>query len=154
MDQPARTCERQGRLSVSVASLLTGSLLALGLIGCGDTSDSTSPSTAAAPSTPSTTTQAQSPPGATDFFGASLTGATAGEPGVVVQSVQPDSKSQLKPGDVIVAFNGTPVASPDELVHAAGTPKVGEQFKIKVCAGRIASPWSRSNHPPPTWAPT
>ena len=133
MDQPARTCERQGRLSVSVTSLLTGALLALGLIGCGDTSDPTS--TAAAPSEPSTTTQAQSPPEATDFFGASLTSATAGEPGVVVQSVQPNSKSQLKRGDVIVAFNGTPVASPDELVHAAGTPKVGEQFKIKVVRG-------------------
>jgi S1-C subfamily serine protease len=120
-------------VTVSVTSLLTGSLLALGLIGCGDTSDSTS--TAATPAERSTTTQAQSPPGATDFFGASLTSATAGEPGVVVQSVRPDSKSQLKRGDVIVAFNGTPVASPDELVNAAGTPKVGDRFKIKVVRG-------------------
>ena len=54
---------------------------------------------------------------------------------MVVQSVQPDSKSRLKRGDVIVAFNGTPVASSDELIRAIGTPKVGEQFTIKVVRG-------------------
>jgi hypothetical protein len=44
----------------------------------------------------STTAQAQSPPDAAELLGATLTSATAGEPGVVVQAVQPDSKSRLK----------------------------------------------------------
>ena len=53
----------------------------------------------------------------------------------VVQSVDPDGKSRLRRGDVIVAVDGTPVASPGELIRAVGTPKVGEQFTIKVVRG-------------------
>jgi S1-C subfamily serine protease len=109
------------------------SVIAIGIAGCGDSSE---PSSTAATQQTSTTTQAQSStPDAADFFGATLTSATAGEPGVVVQSVQPDTKSRLKRGDVIVAFNGTPVASADELTRAVHAPKVGEQFTIKVVRG-------------------
>jgi S1-C subfamily serine protease len=122
------------RLTVPLASVATASVLALGAAGCGDQSDQTS--TAPTQAQSSTTTQANSPPpDAADFLGATLTSTTAGKPGAVVQEVQPDSKSRLKPGDVIIAFNGTPVTSADDLVRAIGTPKVGDQFTIKVVRG-------------------
>jgi S1-C subfamily serine protease len=133
----AERTERRVRVTLSLTSVLTGSVIALGLLGCDDASDSTSTTAAER----STTTQAQSPPpDAADFLGATLTTATAGEPGVVVQSVQPDSKSSLKPGDVIVALNGASVASADQLIHAVGTPKVGSQFKIEVVRGKQRFP--------------
>ena len=109
-------------------------VIALGAGGCGGGSD---PTSTAATQTQSSTTAAtrNQESDAAGFLGATLTTATAGEPGVVVQSVEPDSKSQLKRGDVIVAFNGTPVASAEELIRAIGSPKVGEQFTIKVVRG-------------------
>jgi S1-C subfamily serine protease len=114
--------------------MMAVSVLALGVGGCGDASE---PTSTAATQQSSTTTQAQSStPDAADFLGATLASTTAGEPGVVVQSVQPDSGSRLRPGDVIIAFNGTPVASSDDLIRAIGTPKVGEQFTIKVVRGQ------------------
>jgi S1-C subfamily serine protease len=54
---------------------------------------------------------------------------------VVVLSVAPDNKSRLKRGDVIIACNGAAVASPDELIRAIGTPKVGEHFTLRVVRG-------------------
>jgi S1-C subfamily serine protease len=125
------------RSGSSLASVLTASMIAVGVGGCGDSSDDpTSSATAPVESTTTATTPAQgSPPDAADFLGATLTSATAGEPGVVVQSVEPDSRSRLKMGDVIVAFNGTAVASPDELTRAIGTPRVGARFTIRVVRG-------------------
>jgi S1-C subfamily serine protease len=102
------------------------SLVALGLAGCGDGGEGTSTAT---------TVERPSVPNSADFLGATLTPTTAGEPGVVVQAVQPDSKTRLKPGDVIIGFNGTPVASPDQLSRAIGTPDLGESFTIKVVRG-------------------
>lgn len=133
MRRPAARRDRRSRLTASATSMLTGCLLALGLLGCGDTGDSAS--STATPAERSTTSQAQSPPDASDFLGASFTTATAGEPGVVVQSVEPDSKSNLKRGDVIVALNGKPVASAQQLTHSIGAPKIGAQFKIRVVRG-------------------
>lgn len=112
---------------------MAASVIALGIGGCGDSSGPTS--TAATDAQSSTTTHAQSPRDAADFFGATLTSTTAGEPGAVVQSVQPDSKSRLKPGDVIIACNGARVASSDDLARAVSTPKVGEQFTVRVVRG-------------------
>jgi S1-C subfamily serine protease len=130
--------ERRVRSGSSLASVLTASMIAVGVGGCGDSSDDPT-STATAPvesTTTTTTTPAQgSPPDAADFLGATLASATAGEPGVVVQSVEPDSKTRLKTGDVIVAFNGRAVASPDELTRAIGTPEVGGRFTIRVVRG-------------------
>lgn len=117
---------------VSVASAATASALALGFAGCGDSGEgSTSNSTET-----STTTEAQRPPvDASDLLGATLTAATAGEAGVVVQSIQPTTKTVLRRGDVIVALNGTPVASPDELVAAIGTPRLGRNLTLRVVRG-------------------
>jgi S1-C subfamily serine protease len=113
---------------------LVASAVALACSACGGSGD---PSTTAATQAESTTTAGDesSPSDAADFLGASLTAATAGEPGVVVQSVDPDSETQLARGDVIVAVDGTPVASPSELRHEIGSPNVGEQFTIKVVRG-------------------
>ena len=110
------------------------SVIALGAGGCGGGSD---PTSTAATETQSSTAAAprSQESAAAGFLGATLTTATAGEPGVVVQAVEPDSKSQLKRGDVIVAFNGAPVATAEELIRAIGSPKVGEQFTIKVVRG-------------------
>jgi S1-C subfamily serine protease len=106
--------------------MMTVSAIALGVDGCGDSSE---PASTAA-------TQVQSPPpDAADFLGATLTSTTAGEPGAVVQSVPRDNKSRLKPGDVIIAFNGTPVASSDDVIRALGPPKMGARFTIRVVRG-------------------
>jgi S1-C subfamily serine protease len=117
---------RAARLAFSAAFTMTVSVIALGIDGCGDSSEPAS----------TATTQVQSPtPDAADFLGATLTSTTAGEPGAVVQSVPPDNKSRLKVGDVIIAFNGTPVASSDDVIRALGTPKMGAQFTIRVVRG-------------------
>ena len=110
------------------------SVIGLGAGGCGGGSDPTSTAATLTQSSTTTATRNQESDAA-GFLGATLTTATAGEPGVVVQSVEPDSKSQLKRGDVIVAFNDAPVASAEELIRAIGSPKVGEQFTIKVVRG-------------------
>jgi S1-C subfamily serine protease len=128
--------DRRDRGSFTLASVLTASMIAIGVGGCGDSGDDPTPTSTAPAESSTTTTRAQgSPPDAADYLGATLTSATAGEPGVVVQSVEPDSKSRLKRGDVIVAFNGTAVASPGELSRAIGTPEVGGQFTIRVVRG-------------------
>ena len=117
-----------------VASMITALAIALAVARCGDTSEP--PSTAETQTQGSTTTQEESPVvDATAALGVTLTSATAGEPGVVVQAVEPDSTSRLRPGDVIIACNGIPVASPDELIRAIGTPDVGDEFRIRVVRG-------------------
>ena len=114
---------------------LTISVLVLGVAGCGGGDDSSSTTTQ---DSSSTTTQAATEtltPDPTDFLGAVLAATTAGEPGVVVLTVAPDSLSRLKRGDVIVACNGEPVAGPDELVDCAGSPGINDQFTIRVVRG-------------------
>jgi S1-C subfamily serine protease len=114
------------RLTVPVTSVATASVIALGAAGCGDASEQTSPAT----------TEAQSSAlDAADLLGARLAPTTAGEPGAVVQSVQSTSTSRLKPGDVITAVNGAPVASADDLIVAIGTPEFGERVRLRVVRG-------------------
>ena len=118
------------------ASTLIASVIALGAMvaGCGDSSEPTS--TAAGQASSPTTTQGQSSASnVADALGATLTSTTAGKPGVVVLAVRPGTKSHLKPRDVIVAVNGKPVASVDELVRAIGSPQTGGQFTIRVVRG-------------------
>ena len=123
-----------GRRTSSVVPVIAVLAIALGAGGCGGGNDPTSTAATQTQSSAATATRDQESEAA-GFLGATLTTATAGEPGVVVQSVEPDSKSQLKRGDVIVAFNGAPVSSAEELIRAIGSPKVGEQFRIKVVRG-------------------
>jgi S1-C subfamily serine protease len=116
--------------------MITASAIALGVVACGDSSDSTATtSTTSTTTSASSTTTASSTPEATEFLGATLTAATAGEPGVVVQSVEPDTLSSLQRGDVIVAVNGEPVATPEELIDAAGGLEIGGRFRIRVVRG-------------------
>jgi S1-C subfamily serine protease len=117
------------RTLTSVAALAA---VAFGAGGCGGDAEPTSTASSQAPTTPEALNRDFD---AADFLGATLTSATAGEPGAVVQAVEPESKSQLKRGDVIVALNGSPVAGAGELVRRIGSPKVGEQFTIKVVRG-------------------
>jgi serine protease Do len=62
-----------------------------------------------------------------DFFGTKA--------GVLVTSVTPDTaaaKAGLKAGDVITAFNGTPVTSTSELRQRSSALKDGEEFSVGV----------------------
>lgn len=52
-----------------------------------------------------------------------------------MQSVQADSLSRLRRGDVIIAVNHMPIAGPQELIDTVGDPAVGEQFTIRVVRG-------------------
>jgi S1-C subfamily serine protease len=116
-------------------SALTAALaLSLIAIGCGGGDDSESTSTSTVASSSSTTTSEAA--ATTELLGATLTAATAGEPGVVVVAVAPGSKSRLKEGDVIVEANGKPVASPEELLDVVGKPELGGQFTIRVVRGQ------------------
>jgi S1-C subfamily serine protease len=115
-------------------ALLGVGVVAAVIAGCGGGSESSSTATTGASSTTSSTTTTAGDQ-TTDFLGASLTAATAGEPGVVVLELQPDTASRLKPGDVIVACNGEPVANPDQLIGCAGKPEIGGQFTIRVVRG-------------------
>ena len=112
-------------------------LIALWASGCGGgESDTTPPSEASSSTTSqSTTLTADGTGDSTEFLGATLTAATAGEPGVVVIDVEPGSVSRLKVGDVIVSVDGEPVADPDELIDAVGETELGDQFKIRVVRG-------------------
>lgn len=124
----------RGQLALSAASAITASAIALGAGGCGDASEPSS--TAATETRSSTTSRAQSAaPDTADVLGVTIASTTAGKPGAVVQSVSPDNKSQLKPGDVIVACNRARVTSVDDLVQAMGTPKLGRQFTLTVVRG-------------------
>ena len=116
---------------VRIASLVAVSVTAFGIAGCGG-GEETGSTEAAHPGPGATQTSNLD---AGDFFGATLGSTTAGEPGAVVLSVKPDSKSRLKRGDVILTYNGTRVESAAELIGSIGTPKVGEQFTIRVVRG-------------------
>jgi putative serine protease PepD len=121
------------RLTVSVAFAATAWVLALGFAGCGDSSEGTSTSNS---TETSTTTEAQRPAvDASDLLGATIAAATAGEPGVVVQSSQSTTATVLRRGDVIVAVNGAAVANPDELAAAIGTPRLGRDLTLRVVRG-------------------
>ncbi len=119
----------------AAASTLAISLIAF---GCGGGGDSTVTSTTEASSTTPTQASTVTAVGTEEpieFLGAKLTAATAGEPGVVVIEVAPDSLSRLRVGDVIIKVDGKPVASPEELIDAVGEPELGEQFTIRVIRG-------------------
>lgn len=112
--------------------------ISLAVAGCGggdDSSTTSAPEAESAPTTQESTVTAVGTEGSTEFLSATLTASTAGEPGVVVVEVAPDSLSRLKVGDVIIACNGEPVATPEELVECGGDPDVGEQFRIRVVRG-------------------
>ena len=124
--------------------MVIASALAVAGAGCGGGGDASS--TSATEASIATTTEASSStvtqtgteelsPDATDFLGAVLAATTAGEPGVVVLEVAPDSLTRLKRGDVIVACNRKPVATPDELVACGGDVEAGGEFTIRVVRG-------------------
>ena len=119
--------------SAHTALLATGLSLALAGAGCGGSDDSTTNSATQPPA--STATTAQPPEEPVELLGATLTTATAGKPGVVVQSVNQDELSRLRTADVIVAFNGEPVTSAQGLVAAVEKVGLGESFKITVVRG-------------------
>lgn len=106
--------------------------LAIASCGGGDSTTSTA-STTASSTTSTTTTDADA--AASQALGVSVTTATTGEPGVVVQSVPADSKIGLRAGDVIVALNGEPVKSTQELADRLGQPGLGDDFTLKVVRG-------------------
>jgi S1-C subfamily serine protease len=112
--------------------------ISLAVAGCGggDASSTTStPEAESSTTTQESTVTAVGTEGSTEFLSATLTAGTVGEPGVVVIEVAPDSLSRLKVGDVIIACNGDPVATPEELVECGGDPELGGQFTIRVVRG-------------------
>jgi S1-C subfamily serine protease len=118
---------------VASASALAGAFAACG--GDDSTSTASSSTTSTASSSTTSTATVEDTGETTEFLGATLTAATAGEPGVVVVAVAPGSKSRLQEGDVIVEAEGKPVSSPEELLDAVGKPELGGQFTIKVARG-------------------
>jgi S1-C subfamily serine protease len=115
------------RIASRFAALTSLVVIALLACGCGGGDDSSS--------TVTQTGTEDLNPDATAFLGAALAASTAGEPGVVVLEVAPDSSSRLKVGDVVIACNGKPIATPDELHECGGGVEVGEQFTIRVIRG-------------------
>jgi putative serine protease PepD len=115
--------------------------VALGIAACGGGGDTTSTTTSttrtSTTSTSTTSTTASTDPdsAASDALGVTVTTASAGEPGVVVQAVPADSKIRLRVGDVIVSLNGKPVTSTEELAGQLGHPGLGESFTLEVVRG-------------------
>jgi S1-C subfamily serine protease len=72
--------------------------------------------------------------------------------GVLITEVYVDSpaaKGQLKPGDIIVEFNGVGVNKASELAWLTTTAGVGTKVKIKILrAGRFAELMLRVTHRP------
>jgi putative serine protease PepD len=123
-------------------------VVALLSAGCGDSGSSSSSATTQAgsptsatdtqaTSTQANTTTAPVSPGqnAANQLGVTIATTTAGQPGVVVKSIAPDKKTLLREGDVIVAYNGKPVSSVEQLGRLIGTPAIGEEFEITVIRG-------------------
>lgn len=117
--------------------------------GCGGSGDS-SLTTTTAPTTPSgttnpheTNTKASGPSAAptaagqnaANVLGVSVATTTAGQPGVVVKGIPPDKKTLLQVGDVIVAYNGKPVSTVEQLGRLIGTPEIGDEFELTVIRG-------------------
>lgn len=62
-------------------------------------------------------------------------GVASGAPGALVAAVEPDGPAEqagIRPGDVIVAFDGEPIDSPDELVDLVSRATPGTQAAIHV----------------------
>lgn len=68
-------------------------------------------------------------------LGVSVTESTAGEHGLVVQSVPDASNDRLRVGDVIVSLNGSPVGSAQAFAREVGDPAVGDRFRVEVVRG-------------------
>jgi S1-C subfamily serine protease len=107
----------------------TAFVVALAAAGCGD--DGEQPLTSAA------TTTSTAEDDALDV--ADLLGATVGpapdDNGALVLTVNPESSSRLRPGDVITAVDGEPVSNADELTAAVGTPELGQGYTFDVARG-------------------
>ncbi len=99
--------------------------------GCGS-SDKAETTSKPAPTHAATSTSA---PRSAEVLGVSVTAATAGKPGVVVQFVPAAEKSRLRAGDVIVAYNGDPVKTVEELQKVAETAELGKPFTLTVIRG-------------------
>lgn len=116
-----------------VATALCSTVLAAG--GCGGSNDS-SGSTSSSSSTSATAPLTESSePVALETLGVTVTSSTAGEPGLVVQSVPGAGDVRLQAGDVIVSFNGSPVGSAKELANELADPAIGDSFTLEVMRG-------------------
>jgi S1-C subfamily serine protease len=102
-------------------------LIVLTLGACGGDGSTTS--------TTSSTVVETSEPVDVDALGASVTASTAGEHGLVVQTVDEATHTRLQVGDVIISLNGDPVGSPEDLVKELADPALGDTFTIEVVRG-------------------
>jgi S1-C subfamily serine protease len=121
-----------------VSLVLCAAAAAVGACGGSDSTSSVSaPTTTTTTSTSSisSTGVEDSAPVAIEALGATVTASTAGEHGLVVQSVAEETKTRLQVGDVIVSLNGAPVGSPEDMVKELATPNVGDSFTIEVVRG-------------------
>jgi putative serine protease PepD len=103
------------------------------LTGCGDDQQASSSSATTTSSSTTSNTDAEAP----DVV--ALLGATIGpapdDSGALVEAVNPDSNSRLRPGDVITGVDGEPVSSADELTAAVGEPVLGQSYTFNVVRG-------------------
>ena len=77
-------------------------------------------------------------PSPATYLGANVFDAPGNREGAVVKSLSPQSPaaaSDMRRGDVIVALDGTPIASVDDLLEAIGTHDVGDRVRIEVSRG-------------------
>ena len=108
-------------------------LAATALGACGGGESDVSSSTEVT-STTSSVADAQAPV-EIGGLGVSVTESTAGEHGLVVQSVPDASNDRLRVGDVIVSLNGAPVGSAQAFARAVGDPAIGDRFMVEVVRG-------------------
>ena len=108
-------------------------LAATALGACGGGESDVSSSTEVT-STTSSVADAQAPV-EIGGLGVSVTESTAGEHGLVVQSVPDASNDRLRVGDVIVSLNGAPVGSAQAFARAVGDPAIGDRFRVEVVRG-------------------
>ncbi len=60
------------------------------------------------------------------------------EPGALVTRVIPETaaaEADIREGDVIVEFDGSPIKNPFELIHQIGSHRVGEDVTVKIVRG-------------------
>lgn len=75
-------------------------------------------------------------------FGGQLGPAPEGQAGIEVLGVQPDSpaaKGGLKPGDIIVAMDGSPVPGPAEFVARLARHRAGDRLALRLLRGTTES---------------
>jgi S1-C subfamily serine protease len=108
-------------------------LAATALGACGGGESDVSSSTEVT-STTSSVADAQAPV-EIGGLGVSVTESTAGEHGLVVQSVPDASNDRLRVGDVIVSLNGAPVGSAQAFAREVGDPAIGDRFRVEVVRG-------------------